>query len=74
MLTTGRSCHLWATMDHIRTSDIKVRVKTAVRDQLAEEAKARDLAVSDIVREALREYLRPRTVVVEVDARQEVAR
>jgi post-segregation antitoxin (ccd killing protein) len=64
----GHCVHLLAVMAHNRTSDIKIRVRAEVRDRLEAEAKARDLAISDIVREALREYLRPKTVSIEVDA------
>ena len=67
----GHCVHLLASMAHFRTADIKIRIKAEVREQLAAEAKARDLAISDIVREALREYLRQRTFTVEVDAQSQ---
>jgi predicted HicB family RNase H-like nuclease len=45
-------------MRHTVKKDLKVRVRGDVRERLVMEAAARDLSVSDIVREAIRLYLR----------------
>ncbi len=45
-------------MRHTVKKDLKVRVRGDVRERLVLEAAARDLSVSDIVREAIRLYLR----------------